>query len=363
MLLELSIILVLAMHLMCVNVASAGPLVCMWLDWRGNRGDMLASRVGCHLCWRSLQLLLAGAALGLLLGWLHWDATYRDVLARFPSKIFFGIWELVFSLVLILATALLWKYAPQSGLARRVRAVLLFLTGTNLLYHFPFLFAIISRVHRGQAAPDGVVDASVFRALMLEDSVFAQAVHFGFASFAVVGIGLIGHALWRHRASAPPALASAVAADQAGAEHVATAELRGGASGGSEQPPTHVERPESGSEANDDRPVDAEDQDELGPEVRRIAIWGARLALVATLCQLPVGIWLVVSLAPDAQQQVMGADLIATGLLGLSIFLSLGLLHHLATVAFGAPRRRSMLAAVVVTAVLVTVMTGVLQRL
>jgi hypothetical protein len=27
--------LLLAMHLLCVNVASGGPLVAAWLDWRG----------------------------------------------------------------------------------------------------------------------------------------------------------------------------------------------------------------------------------------------------------------------------------------------------------------------------------------
>src|SRR5688500_10052682 len=36
--------LLLAAHLLCVNVAAGGPLVAAWLDWRGVRGDEAAGR-------------------------------------------------------------------------------------------------------------------------------------------------------------------------------------------------------------------------------------------------------------------------------------------------------------------------------
>ena len=331
MFLELLIIIVLALHLMCVNVAAAGPLVCMWLDWRGGRGDPLADRVGRFLCWKSLALFLIGGGLGLLLAFLHWDDAYHEVLHKFPSKIFFGMWELVFSFVLVSVSAVLWHLAPRSNLARWGRILLLLLAGTNLLYHFPFLFAIISRVDSGVLDPRGIVDASVFRGLMMEDSVLPQAVHFGFASFAMVGITLIGFALW-------------------------------------------CERSRGENETDKDERVDQESPDpaaenevvratEMGEDAQRIAAWGARLALGATLSQIPTGIWFVVRLSPDAQRSVLGADLVSTGLLGVSIILTLGLLHHLAALALSAPRKKSMVLAMTMLIALVTLMTGVLQRI
>jgi len=343
-LLELSIVVVLAAHLMCVNVASAGPLVCIWLDWRGGRGDMLADRVGRFLCWKSLALLLVGGLLGLFLGYLHWDESYRHVLSRFPSKIFFGVWELIFSLVLITATGLLWRFAPHAKWARWGRAVMLILTGTNLLYHFPFLFAIISRVHAGAANPDGVVDAAVFRRLMMEDSVLPQAVHFVFASFAMVGMTLIGFAIWTNRSPS----AVGVEAEANVQEPVAEEPADGAPADGPAAEESIEGEPAGG---------------ELSAQGQRIAAWGARLALVSTLCQIPIGLWLVVKLAPDAQQRVMGSDLIATGLFGLSILLSLSLLHHLAAMALGVPRKKSMVVSISMMVVLITSMTGVLQRI
>ena len=330
MLLELLIIIVLALHLMCMNVAAAGPLVCMWLDWRGGRGDPLAGRVGLFLCWKSLALFLIGSGLGLLLAFLHWDAAYHEVLHKFPGKIFFGMWELVFSFVLVSVSAVLWRLAPRSKFARWGRILLLLLAGTNLLYHFPFLFAIISRVHSGLLDPRGIVDASVFRGLMMEDSVLPQAVHFGFASFAMVGITLIGFALWceRSRGENEPDMAEPV--DQDSLDHEAENEV-----------------------------VRVAD---IGEDAQRIVAWGARLALGATTCQIPTGMWFVVKLSPHAQQRVLGADLISTGLLGVSIILTLGLLHHLSELALSVPRKKSMVVAMAMLIALITLMTGVLQR-
>jgi len=336
-LLDLLIVVVLTLHLICVNVASAGPLVCIWLDWRGGRGDALAAKVGSYLCWKSLALLLVGSALGLLLGFLHWDDAYREVIRKFPSRIFFGVWELIFSLVLIVVAGLLWRFAPKASAARWTRAMLFFLTGTNLLYHFPFLFSIISRVHSGATRPDGIVDASGFRRLMIEDSVFPQAVHFAFASFAVVGITMIGYALRLDRAR------------RRGTQVVPVDAVR----------PEPREKMENAYEPADDEGDDAE----IGPDSQRVAAWGARLALIATLFQIPVGMWLVVKLSPASQARVLGADPIATGLLGMSMLLSLGLLHHLSALSLGVPRKRNMVMVMAMMVTLICLMTGVLQRI
>src|SRR5262245_31453896 len=70
--------LLLAAHLLCVNVAAGGPLVAAWLDWRG-RGDEAAGRAAKWLAGWSVIGLEAGAVLGLLIGWLKWDADYRSL--------------------------------------------------------------------------------------------------------------------------------------------------------------------------------------------------------------------------------------------------------------------------------------------
>ena len=330
MLLKLLIVIVLALHLMCMNVAAAGPLVCIWLDWRGGRGDPLADRVGRFLCWNSLIIFFIGGGLGLLLAYLHWDDEYHQMLHKLRSKITFGGWELIFSLVLVWATSIIWRIAPSSKSARWWRRLLLLLAGTNLLYHFPFLFTIISRVYAGAYDAPGEVDASMFRQLMMQDSVLPQAVHFGFASFAIVGFTLIGFALWSERS-------------------------RG--NGQDAAKPADEESPEHDMEKDDLQVSD------IGSEAQKIVAWGARWALGATLCQIPVGMWLVVRLPTEAQQRVLGADLVATGLLGISIVLSLGLLHHLAGLALGVPRKKNMVVAMVMVIVLITLMTGVLERM
>jgi hypothetical protein len=314
-----------------MNVATAGPLVCIWLDWRGGRGDQLADRVGRFLCWNSLVVFLIGGGLGLVLAYLHWDDEYHLMLHKFRSKINFGGWELIFSLVLVWGTSIIWRIAPSSMSARWGRRLLLLLAGTNLLYHFPFLFTIISRVNAGAYDVAVEVDASMFRRLMMQDSVLPQAVHFGFASFAMVGFVLIGFALWSERSTGDIGQDAAEPADEESPEH-------------------DVEK--------DDLQVS-----DIGSEAQRIVAWGARWALGATLCQIPVGMWLVVKLPPEAQQRVLGADLLATGLLGISIILSLGLLHHLAALALGVPRKKNMVVAMAMVIVLITLMTGVLERM
>src|SRR5947207_6339075 len=64
--LEFGLTLLLSAHLLCVNVASGGPLVAASLDWRGTRGDGAAAKAAAYLGRASLVGLLAGAALGLV---------------------------------------------------------------------------------------------------------------------------------------------------------------------------------------------------------------------------------------------------------------------------------------------------------
>jgi hypothetical protein len=66
----------LAAHLVCVNVASGGPIVGAWLDWLGTRGEEAAAKAAVYLARWSVLGLVLGAILGLAMGWLKWDAEY-----------------------------------------------------------------------------------------------------------------------------------------------------------------------------------------------------------------------------------------------------------------------------------------------
>ena len=298
-LLEVCLTLVLAVHLMCVNVATAGPLVCIWLEWKEAGQDSLAGRLGRFLAWASLALLVAGAGLGLVLGLLLWDDGYRGVLARFPSRIHYGVWELLFSLVLMLLHALWWGWVPRPSAVHRFgRSLLPLLSGTNLMYHFPYLFVILSDVAAGLVKPE-----STFRQLIVDGSVTARVVHFGMAAFAMTGTTMIGWTLWRRRS-----------------------------------------------------PLDPVDQS-------RAAIWGARIALVPTLLQIPIGVWVLSQLPAVPQQRLLGGDVIATGLFTLSVLAAVWLMHQLSAVALGETRRPVLVKIVAAMVIVIFLMTGVLQRL
>jgi hypothetical protein len=60
---------------------------------------------------------------------------------------------------------------------------------------------------------------------------------------------------------------------------------------------------------------------------------GARIALVATLAQIPIGLWALVALPEN--DALLGGDAITTGLLAAGIAVALALLHHLAAAAMG----------------------------
>src|SRR5262245_28011380 len=107
--------LLLAAHLLCVNLASGGPLLGAWLDWLGTRGNASSAKAAIYLARASLVGFIAGAALGLLIGWIKWDADYRSLwLGPLSYKLVGAIIEAVFSLALILGWWL-WLPAKPGG--------------------------------------------------------------------------------------------------------------------------------------------------------------------------------------------------------------------------------------------------------
>lgn len=299
---ELAISLVLSLHLLCVNVAMAAPLICLWCEWREARGNRLAGELGRFLAKSAAMLFCAGMLIGLLVGVLVWSEKYAAVLSYLESKVLFGIAELGFSLLLMAIYIPWWKRFPTCSKGHRaVRALLPLLAGTNLMYHFPLLFVIISNLSQLKSVPKQPLDAAGFRELMASGEVIARVIHFWLASVAVTG-GLIVWRAWRT--------------------------LR---------------------DDNSDRCAAS------------TAVWGGRIAALPTILQLPIGIWLVLELPKSVQNGFMGGSVVATALFGVSLVAALWLMHQWTAVAFGDIKPRTLVVAMVSMVVVVVLMTGTLR--
>ncbi|HEX5103136.1 MAG TPA: hypothetical protein VFV87_04965 [Pirellulaceae bacterium] len=294
--------LLIAVHLLCVNVAAGGPLVAAWLDWRGSR-DEAAGRAAKWLAGRSVAGLLAGAALGVLIGWLKWDADYRSLwTGPLSYKMHWAGIEAVFSLVLMIGW---WLWTPGraggSAAASLIRGLLAFLASTNLLYHFPVLFFVAARLHDAGQTSGETIRGAAFRQLMIVDDAPAMAVHVTLASVAVAATMLLGLSLrWRRHS------------DEAGAY--------------------------------------------------KVAVWGGRWALVATVLQLPVGLWALATMPRSSQAQIMGGSTLGFVLFLVSIAAALWLMRELVNVALGDGTRPALVRVMVLMLATVVLMTAMQQQ-
>lgn len=267
------LILLLAGHLLCMNVSSAAPLLCIWFaDRKAVSGDSASREVAQQLAVWSVFLLVVGIAIGLIVGVLSTltgDSRLVDTFPFFRRKIGWGVLELLCSLVWMLGywAWLKWK-TPQHIVTRFLHGVLALMAATNLLYHFPPLLTVMSRVACGEIAVTEEVDAAAFRSLFYTPNVLAHTLHFWWASIAVSGIFLF----WLTRRS------------------------------------------------EDSRPF---------------VLVGARVALAATALQLPTGLWLLFVTPPESQSRMVGGDSLATGLFVASLISAFYLLQNLATLALG----------------------------
>jgi hypothetical protein len=292
--------LLLAAHLMCVNVASGGPLVAAWLDWRGTRGDTAAAKGAVYLARASLLGLILGGLLGFLIGWIKWDADYRSLwLGPLSYKLHWAGIELAFSILLTVGWWL-WLPGKAGGSFRSMatRGLIAVLAATNLLYHFPILFAVADRLaSTGQTQGEQITGAA-FRRLMVEGEAPALAVHVTLASVAMAGIMLLGLSLrWLKRGETAPA--------------------------------------------------------------KRIAVWGGRIALLPTVLQAPVGLWTLATMPADAQSSLMGESAVGTLLLAGSLLAAFWLVNDLVKVAMSEVSRSLLIrvmAAMLVTVLLMTAM-------
>ena len=183
---------------------------------------------------------------------------------------------------------------PRGAAVRRGLGVL---AATNLLYHFPLLFTVIG-VYASRVAD---ADAINFRSAMVDPEVFSQFLHHVLASFAIVGVAMMGYALRLLRAG---------------------------------------------------RAADAE----------RVGVWGGRVVLVPTVLQLFVGVYVLLALPERARNDLMGGDAVGTTLFIVALVAAVLLLHRLAGVALGAVERRDLIGSMALLLVVVVVMVGTRQR-
>lgn len=295
--LETATTLLLAIHLLAMNVASAGPLAGAWLATRsrraGDRSHALDRGARKTFGW-SLACLAIGALVGGIM-LLAPSAGVRAALARFPADAYwFAGSELLFSAACIAACV---KLIHRPKLMWLLAAA----TATNLLYHFPPLMAVFGELAaNGDWAADAVLDRPTLRRLWLRPEVLSLWVHFALASIAV-------------------AFAAALAA----CHRVAT----------------------SAAES-----VDA-------GTARRLA----GCALAATVLQIPVGIWLLLASDQASQQAMMGGSWPATIGLAGGVWVALGVMQSLATIAWGDGDRRQTFRACVLLTITVVFMSFALR--
>lgn len=300
---DVLLVLVLSIHLMAANVAAAAPLVCLALDVReSRRGDALAGDVGRWL----LRMSLVGLGVALLLGggalavvWLSaWDSFSRAAGWVPASRYYWAVPEMALYVVCLLAYLRLWKPDVRHGAGAIWFRRLLGLLAATNLAYHFPLLFIAIGVYSTRAMTEMVN----FRAALVDPEIFSQFVHHLLASVAVVGVAMMGCALRMERA---------------------------------------------GRSADD---------------VRRVAIWGGRVALVPTLLQWLAGVYVLLELPARSRSGLMGGDVLGTCLFGAALLGVIVLMHRLAGVAFGDTERRNLIASMALMTIVVITMVGARHR-
>jgi hypothetical protein len=305
---DLLLIAIFACHLLAVDVAAAGPLMAIWLEWRETRrGDVLAGEIGRRLAIWSLGAAVIGVGLGLLavfaLPSLE-PPEYRQAFGRVAHSLWWwATAELAVYVVCVAAYILLWKRWQAHRFWHRALAVL---ASTNVLYHFPTLFTIISALSMRPQLAELPLDAPLFRRMLVQGEVVSRVVHHWLASLAVAAVV----AMWMAARSG--------------------------------------QRSEAGGQpASDAAPITKQ---------------AARIALLATTAQVAIGIWVLLTLPVAMENLVLGEDWLATTMFGASIVTALGLMHHLSVIALGDVSRRKVSVTTLLMVLTVFLMAATLHR-
>jgi hypothetical protein len=285
--LEAVITLLLTIHLSAMNVASIGPLVGAWFQQWSVRGPGSGAAGFADAARRIFAWSLTALALGAVVGGamlLSPSPGMQAALKRFPADAYwFAGSEIVFSALCIAGCWRLRNWPKTTWL-------LSIATASNLLYHFPPLMSVLGELAADpQWTEQEVLDRDTLLGLWRRPEVLSLWLHFVLASIAVGSV------------------VSLVAYERSVAR--------------------------SAPEPSED------DGGLLGDHVtRRLA--GA--ALAATLLQIPVGLWLLLSSDDGAQQSMMGGDWLATIGLAGGVWVALGVMQSLASLTWGGSDRRQL---------------------
>jgi hypothetical protein len=277
----------------------AGPLVCILLHQRARRFSAPETD---DVARRLASLAMASLAAGLLLGGallaLRWSS----------DRSYFEAASVIPASRYWFAGAELAFYfgcmAIYRGLWNRlqtrplVHALVALAASLNLIVHFPALFTIISVLVSRPQHWAEPLDRAGYWQMLLDGEVVSRVMHVWLSSAAVTGVTL----MWLSARVESPA------------------------------------------------------------ERKALTRLGATIALVATVAQLPVGVWVALELPEASRNALLGNDLAASMLFGLSLLLVLHLLHTLAAIALGEIDRSHVRSAALVTAVLVLLMVGARTR-
>jgi len=292
-------------HLLLINLAMTGPLCCVWLDVRARRqADVSIQIVGVRLAqWAFAALILVLVSGGLLVCvlWLMGDQRLFLAARRIPGRISNGAWEVLFSVV-CLGFYTWWaaRHRPERRLLCWLQRLLAILAATNLMYHFPPLFTILWQLQREPLPATDLLDGAAFRAMMLTAEVLAFTFHYWLASLATSAMAVL---LLAERTT-----------------------------------------------------------DEYGTFHESLMIAGGRVALAASLLQIPTGVWLLSVLPSTQQTALLGNDLMATLLLVAALIATWFLLQQLAAVAWGDTQDGGTWRTMALLCCIVLLMSGTLVR-
>jgi hypothetical protein len=304
-------IVLLSLHLLAVNTATAGPLVALWFDRRGRKHeDGPASWIAGQLIRHSIAALAIGIALGLAAGFMLWLADRERITAAIYAlpygRLRDGVWELAFYFVCLVLYLPLSRSALRkdaTGVFARIGQWILVLAAvSNLAYHFPFLFSVLSQTRTASSDDTNhVISVAEMLSHWKQSAFIAQFVHFLLASVATAGVVVMCLSMRLEKLG-----------------------------------------------------VDESDQ-------WRIGIYGARIAAVPSVLQLAVGTYFLLSLPQGLQGALMGDSLLATSLFGVSLLAALALMHRLVGISLGLRSRASVVQSAVLLIVTVMLMTASLH--
>lgn len=184
----LLLVLIFSLHLVCMNLAAGGLLVASGVELFAGKDSERAAKLSAKLASHAAMGLIAGAALGGVMLLYFWSANYQDIfLRRLGTRPAFSLVQVGFSLVLH-TIQWRWTKASTAGAGRYWRAALALVSSTNLIYHFPTLFAIVAEIVTTSTADSPAIDRKQFYAFLGSGPILSHAAHFFLAALATSGV-------------------------------------------------------------------------------------------------------------------------------------------------------------------------------